>query len=51
MAMQGAMMDAQAAGSRFHNAKHVLTDTTLALLQDSGWCGTYSLKYLVGSVN
>jgi Leishmanolysin len=33
------LMDSQTSPVRGFGAAHVLTDVTLALLQDSGWCG------------
>lgn len=37
--LQGELMDSIAAWGDAHHARHVLTDLTLALMQDSGWCG------------
>jgi hypothetical protein len=40
MHVQGEMMDAVGGGGDMHHFRHVLTDLTLSLIQDSGWCVT-----------
>lgn len=38
LSVQGEMLDAGDSGSLLHNSRHVLTDLTLSLLQDTNWC-------------
>ena len=36
--LQGELMDSQAGAVGGYSGAHALTDLTLSLLQDSGWC-------------
>ena len=36
--MQGEMMDPMGGSKNSHHDRHVLTDLTVGLLQDTGWC-------------
>lgn len=40
MHLQGEMMDAVGGGGDAHHLRHVLTDLTLSIAQDSGWCAS-----------
>ena len=42
LCFQGEMMDSVGGWGLAHHFRHVITDLTLALLQDSGWCGSPS---------
>ena len=42
--MQGEMMDPMGGSRQSHHDRHVLTDLTIALLQDTGWCALRLLR-------
>jgi len=37
------MLDAGDSGSELHHNRHVLTDLSLSLLQDTNWCASAAL--------